>query len=173
VVYVDTNIFVYHLWTPTHPQARYCRRFLSQVEQGKLKVVVSTFVISETLAVGLRILSKMLDRGPTRADIEGMIADVKAMLDLFGFQVSDADNLTLDQTGHGGVFDRAAGIVEASEPVRGRIEAGVDWFSVGGADAIHASLAEKLGATHIATCDRAFKGLAAEVEPAILKDVYP
>ena len=122
--------------------------------------------------MGIRILSKAQDGVPTVGDVDGMISDLDGMLDQFGFRVEKADVLTLDQTGHSTVFERASGIVRTSKPVRVRTPDGIDWRVVGGSDAVHVSLAEKLGATHIATCDRGLKGLPAGVIPAVLPDVY-
>ena len=175
--YIDTNVFVYHLVDPSHPQERFCSRFLQDIEDGNVTGVVTTFVINEFQAVTKGILARANGAEPSPGDLVGPMEDLEKLFNDLGVEERDADALAGDMTGRSVVFGDSirvindAGVARVAYWKRGRRV--VDWRTIGGADALHAIYAERAGATHVATCDKAFRRLRGPVAPAVLEDMYP
>lgn len=157
---------------PTHPQESHCQRFLADIQAGNITGVITTFVVTEYIDVVKRLLAKRLGREPNQPELDAAVAAIEHTVGQFGIEEHDADRIALAHAGPGGLFDHAAGIVIRSGSVQGRRDG--KWRSVGGADALHVSLAERVGATHYATCDQGFSRLASTtVRSAIMEDEYP
>ncbi len=176
-VYIDTMILIYHLIDPTHPEERHCRRFLKEIETGHLTGVVTTFVVHEAVDVAKRLMAKRYGRELSLLELQAVQEDIERELNRLGVEQHDADALAIAALGQAPVFERSGHIIFHSgstrtsiNTTRGRQDV---WKSVGGADAVHISFAERAGASHYATCDSGFSKLSGNVTPAILRDQYP
>ncbi len=168
-VYVDSNVFVYHLIYPKHREQKYCRRFLVEIEKGNLTGVINDYITSEVIGTANWLLAEANDREPTLQELQRVRERVEKEFDRLGLEIHDADKLATipDLTP---MFQRAGHVVLHSAAVRGT---GGRWKSVGGPDGIHTSLAERSNVDYFATCDQGFERLSANITPAILKREYP
>lgn len=88
------------------------------------------------------------------------------------------------ELGRLGIEEHDADLLASSNPIFGRsheilLDSGVvriklkKWKPTNAGDAVHLSLAEKIGADYFATCDKGLKKSASSVRPMILEDEYP
>lgn len=163
-------VWVYHLITPWHPEERHCQRFLRDVAGGRVTGVVSSFILAEIVGVANRLLAHQRGREPPLQDLVKLEERVEKELDRLGIEVRDSDGLAAPTNSLTPLFDRAGYVILHSKAVRG---GDGRWRSVGGADAVHISLAERAKADYFATCDQGFESLNANVTAVIMREEYP
>lgn len=168
--YIDTMIWIYHLVDPGHPLERVCERFLRDLENQKVKGLVSTFVLHEVVDVTKRLLAQKRNREPSQSDLDAIQERVEREMARLGVDIHDADSLAVDNTGQSVVFGRAGQLINQSGSFRGSHDG--KWRTVNGADAIHVALAERAAASHYATFDEGFRRLTANLSSVLLGDVY-
>ncbi len=156
---------------------RHCSQFLQEVEDGRVIGIVSTFVSTEYQAVAKRLMASASGRAPTDAEMMGFMQDLQTLLADLGVEIHSADGAAVDSAGNSVLFGSADHVlrlagVEAVHRRRGR-RRWIDWKSVGGADGLHVAIAQRVGATHIATCDKAFRRLRGPITSLVLEDEYP
>lgn len=59
---MDTNVWVYYLVNPRDPMLRHCTPFLQEIEAGRLKGVITTFVVCEVIGVAKKLLAEARDQ---------------------------------------------------------------------------------------------------------------
>ena len=91
------------------------------------------------------------------------------MVEDFGFEEHDADVLSESLDGTNNLIAKATEIIKKSHAIQ---SLNYRWKMINGADAIHAVLAERIGASYLTTSDEGFKGMENEVKPLIIQERY-
>jgi len=168
-VYIDTMVWIYHLFEQNHVMATCCERFLQEIEDGHLTGVSSSFTVQEALEVAKRSFSRKRNRPPGQAELAQIEGIIDGALRDLGIELHDSDRLT----GLGGappdLFARTGEIIKQSRPYLCPDGA---WRAVGGADAIHLAFSERSNADYYATCDQGFKGQVSRNKVSIVWEDY-
>ncbi len=170
-VYIDTNIFVHHLYpTPGDPKevevVRRTTMFFQDVENQKYRAVTTTFTLTEYKGAMKRVLSDQQARIATDQEVDQAIQTVESFIRNMGIELFKADDLI--KVGYSTLFADCDRIVEKSTPTLTT----KGWKSIGGADGLLAALADRCAAQLVATLDSGFKGLKGGVSPLVLWDAY-
>lgn len=167
-VYVDTMVFVYHLWSRKPFLAAKTKLFFEDVDKGKYKAVTSTFTKTEFVGVLKLILSEAFGKTPTDQQLDEATNKLDEFLAKVGFEIFNSDDLV--GTGFTPVFTDCHDVAAKADSTLGTHDN--KWRSVGGCDALITVLAERSQTQWIATFDQGYKGIKRNVKPMILQEVY-
>ena len=140
--------------------------FFEDIENGKYIGIVTTFTISEYLAVIRGLLCKKRNKKITSLEIMTAKTKLEQFINQMGIVLYDSDNLA---TKHA-VFADCENMIESDEPALGRHDR--KWHYLKGADALHLAFARSVNAEAIATFDEDFRGACGTVSPLIISEVY-
>lgn len=171
-VYIDTMIWVYHLAHQRHPEYPRCKQLLDQVLRKELTAVSSSFVLTEIVSATRKVLSELRGAPLSKQDVQNIRAAAISEMKRFQVDIQDADTVASQASPHGPMFARASNLID--DCGGGLImRKGVPvWKGLGGADAIHLSIAERLNSDILATCDADFKHTTSPVITAVLRETY-
>jgi predicted nucleic acid-binding protein len=168
-VYIDTMAFVYKLVNMKHRLFPKANAFFSDIEQAKYAGVISTFEIAEFQSAVKSLLSEAMDAEVSQNDVEKEMSRLNEFLNEMGIMLYDAD-VVLDSRPLV-AFYRGEQLIGAARPIKGVWDQ--KWHTIGGADALHLTIAEAVGAESFATFDQGFKGVSGtHVRMLILSEEY-
>jgi predicted nucleic acid-binding protein len=164
--YIDTMVFIYHF--KKHGLTFKANKFFKDIEKGKYAGVTTTFTISECIGVMRKVLTEARDRPPSLTDVSKLRKEIEKFISEMGIIYFDAD--TLMSPIYGKLFSSTENVVENAKPFKNPRTN--KWFLVGGADALHVTLAVRTGAELYATFDDDFRGVGNWIKPLMLFEVY-
>lgn len=168
-VYIDTMAFIYKLVNTRHRLFPKADALFSDIEQGKYAGVISTFEIAEFQSAVKTILSEAKQTQASQNDVEKEMSKLDEFLNEMGIMLYNAD-VVVDHSPLI-VFYRAEQLISSAQPIKGSWDQ--KWHTIGGADAVHLTLAETVRADSFATFDQGFKGVkGTSVKMLILSEVY-
>jgi predicted nucleic acid-binding protein len=171
-VYIDTMVWVYHLAHQSHAEYVHCKALLDQVRRKEITAVSSTFVLTEIQSATRMVLSEKR-RGPlTEAEVKQIREAAVREMETLGVDLQDADQIAASGGGLTPLFARAANLIETCGGHFVSRHRTPKWKGLGGADAIHLSLAERLNSDYLATCDSDFKDATSPVRASVLRETY-
>jgi len=160
-------VFVYHfLYSPHSSLASKANTFFKDLEKGNYIGTISSFTITEFLAVVKRILCNKRDKAVSENDVRVIRESLDKFIAQMGIALYDADTLVAGTT----VFSDCEDIVESAVPYKGKRNR--KWHYVSGADALHVALAIAVKAELYATFDDDFRGVKEWINPFMLSEVY-
>lgn len=174
-VYIDANLLAHYLIQGSGTLFRRTQRLMNDISNGTYVGVLSTFTISEYLAVARDIIAERVGRTPTAQEMDAAERSLMTFLNDMGIELTDSDVLA-GQTlvGEPEIFAQMAAVAKSANSMSRRVDAGrMEWDGPGGADCLVAVFASRLNAKKIATNDQGFRGLRLPgLTPLILGDVY-
>jgi|SRR5215831_504499 len=162
-VYIDTMIFIKHLFNATHPLHSKIENFFNDISNQMYKGITSSFTRSEYLAVIKEILATKTCDIPSQTEITQALEIFDKFIDKMGIEVFDSDDLARS---HGMLFSECHKRIEIASPIKGN---NTRWRILGDADSIILLLAERCNSNMLATNDDGFKGMISHVTPLIVK----
>ena len=163
--YIDANVIIYHIFPLEASGAAHKKtvRLIMDVEEGKLKLAISTFTIGEIKATSKRLLAKALNRIPNEDELKKIADEVERTLSDWGVDIYDAERLITPARTL--IITEAERIIDFSIPIKTTDD---KWHMIGFADALAALFASKIPTKYFATFDVAFRGLKWSVTPMVL-----
>jgi len=165
-VYVDTNVFVYHLIPISSSRSKkQAKNFFMDIQNQKLKGITSSFTKTEYLAVVKREYSRILNRKPSKTLIDSFIKALDDFIKNMGIEYHESDKLV---TNDKDFFSNVHNQVYDAKPVKRNS----NWKICSAPDAIILSMAEKTNSDELITNDDGFSGTNTKIKIKILRDVY-
>lgn len=166
-VYVDTMVFVYHFLQSSKTRlSNKAASFLRDIETGKYIGIITSFTVSEYLAVIRGLLCEKRNRQVSPEEILVIRRRLEQFITQMGIMLYDSDTLANRHA----VFAECESMIERDTPSKGRYDR--RWHYLNGADALHVAFATSLNAEAIATFDDDFRGICGSVSPLLLSEVY-
>lgn len=164
-VYIDTNIFIYHLFNQGTTLSSKARRFFYKIQDGTFRGVTTTFTRSEYLAVIKEEIATQSGSPAPLSRLQTAMQTLDNFMKNMGIEVFESDDL-VNQDGK--FFSEAHSKVEASTPAR----ISGKWKSLNGADSLILTFAERANCAKIATNDAGFKNTNSRIVGHILQEEY-
>lgn len=169
-VYLDTNILLTHFYTidGEDPEDKIsCRMLIKEIEKGKIVGIVSTLAVSELVDILKQDQILYLKRKLASEEIKDIESEIIAMLGKLGITPTEMDGQGPGSSAQS-MMDRAMEFIMTTpgEFISHRKED--DAKTLGAIDALHAAMAERLGATHLISRDKSFRTLKCKVCCVIL-----
>jgi predicted nucleic acid-binding protein len=156
-VYIDSNIFIYHLFEPDY---HWANSFLRNVEEGKYCGVVSHLTILETISRGRRLLTE--NTRLTQKEVNDQVLEgVKIFWAMKNLEIAP-ENTAIDLKC---IFDDALNCIQKYQGRLIMVREKKVHKGMYAADVIHLAIAKKVGCKRIVTSDGDFR----EIDPAIEK----
>lgn len=164
-IFIDTNIFLYHLFDKSSSYAQKSAKFFKEIENSVFIGATSSFTRSEFLAVVKRKLCEKNGTIPTPYIINSVLKMFDDFIDNMGIEYFESDELA---NSDGKLFEETHKQVESSKPIQVRS----NWRALGAADCLLIAFAERSNSNKIMTNDIGFKGISSSVQPMILMETY-
>lgn len=164
-VYIDTMVFLNHLFNKEHPLHSISARFFLDIENQKYVGITSSFTRSEYLGVIKQLMAEGGDILSDQSKVNNTLKIFDEFIDEMGIEYYDSDELAST----GNLFSDSSDRISTSVPIRGRDKT---WRALNGADSLLLIFAERTGSNSIATNDDGFKGTTSFVKPLVLREIY-
>jgi predicted nucleic acid-binding protein len=178
-IYVDSCVLVFHFITRFEPRySAKCKELLEKVESGKYEAMISLFALMELVKQIRELLVKqnVFDHGEWQESVKEAVEAIFRMKNVKIVEGNPDERKAIatdSGLSHSAIAWDSFDIINKYQGSVKRRKNEFEHDGIHPVDAVHISLARKMGCSMIATLDRDFREADSEVKSLLLQeDIY-